>query len=96
MVKHVPVKQALQSIADNPEVEMALSTHVWRAAAYKLFWIANTGGKPGRGRAGRKSRAQQILMNRLAGRRRVGTVPLGVTESETLEMVSLIDELADE
>lgn len=93
MVRHIPVKQALNAIARDPDLEINLDTKVWEAAAYKLFWIANTGGRPGRGRVTRKNKAQQILTARLAGRRGSGTLPVGVDDGQTLEMVDLTGEL---
>ena len=96
MVKHIPVTQALNSIARDPDVELSLETPVWRAAAYKLFWIANTGGTPGRGQATRKRKAQEALMNRMIGVRSKGTLPVGVDSGKTLEFVDLTGELGDD
>lgn len=93
MVKHVPVKQALNSIAKDPYVELAVDTLVWRAAAYKLFWLANTGGHPGRGQATRKRKAQEALLNRMAGVRSAGTLPVGVDSGKTLEFIDLTGEV---
>lgn len=93
MVKHVPVKQALNSVAKNPDVELALDTPVWRAVAYKLFWLANTGGSPGRGQATRKRKAQEALLNRMAGVRGAGTLPVGVDDGKTLEFLDLTGEI---
>lgn len=89
MVRHVPIKQALQAIANNPPEEVTLDTKVWEAAAYKLYWLANTGGNPGRLSAGRKVKAQRILTERLAGRRPAGTVPKGVVAETELTLIDL-------
>ena len=95
MVKHIPVRQALNSIARDPDVELALDTPVWRAAAYKLFWLANTGGSPGRGQATRQRKAQEALMNRMVGVRGKGTLPRGVSGGKQLEFLDMTGELTD-
>lgn len=96
MVKHISVTQALGSIARDPNVELALDVPVWRAAAYKLFWLANTGGSPGRGQATRKRKAQEALMNRMIGVRSKGTLPVGVDSGKQLEFLDMTGELGDD
>lgn len=93
MVRHVPVRQALDTVAKNPDIEFNLEARVWEAIAYKLFWLANTGGNPGRGQMTRKNKAQQLLAVRIGGRRRSGTLPIGVDDGQTLEMIDLTEVL---
>ena len=69
---------------------------MWRAAAYKLFWLANTGGSAGRGQATRKRKAQEALMNRMVGVRRKGTLPVGVDSGKQLEFLDMTGELTDD
>ncbi len=73
----VTVRQALQAVADHPELEtdVLLDVKVHELVARTLFDIANRPDERVRGSLSRANKARAMLMNRLVGKRRPGTAP---------------------
>lgn len=76
LVKHKGVREALQYVADNPELRTApIDTPVWELIARILFEIANSPDAKVRGSMARATKAQKMIADRLVGTRRAGTHP---------------------
>lgn len=71
------IQLALERVAKNPEpsTDDALSQPVHELVCRALFQIANSPNAKVRGSVRRATRAQEIIMNRMQGRRRAGTHP---------------------
>lgn len=80
-MRHVTIRQALQQVADNPEIatDDLLSLPVHELVSRTLFEIANTGSRTVREQQ-RANNARGIILNRLVGRRRTGSHPATKTE----------------
>lgn len=81
-MKHLTVRQALQSVVDNPKQidDDLLSKPVYEVIARNLFEIANSPDKNVKGSEARANRARKMIMNRLVGLRRAGSHPATNTQ----------------
>ena len=86
----VTVKQALQQVADNPQIETddLLGMKVHELVARSLFEIANSANLQQRGSMARANFARQMILMRMVGRRRAGSHPATNTRVE-LKFVDL-------
>lgn len=76
LAKHRGVREALQYVADHPELKTApIDTPVWELTARILFEIASKPDARVRGSMARATRAQKMISDRLVGTRRPGTHP---------------------
>lgn len=75
-MKSVTIRQALQHVADNPEIttDDLLSLPAHELVARTLFEIANTASNNTRSQQ-RANAARNMIFNRLVGRRRTGSHP---------------------
>lgn len=81
--KHKGVREALQYVADHPELRQApIDTPVWELVARILFELANNPDAKVRGSMARATRAQKMISDRLVGTRRPGTHPARATRAE--------------
>lgn len=81
--KHKTVREALQFVADHPELRTApIDTPVWELVPRILFDIANNPDAKVRGSMARATRAQKMIADRLVGRRRPGTHPAVAQRNE--------------
>lgn len=76
-MKIVTVRQALQQIADHPQMETddLLNIKVHELVARSLFEIANGANMTKRGTMNRANIARQMILMRMVGRRRAGSHP---------------------
>lgn len=90
MGKPVTIRQALQRVAENPEVstDEMLQLPVHELVSRTLFEIANKPDAQVRGSMARSNRARRMILDRLDGRRRAGSHPATRTV-ETLEFADL-------
>lgn len=76
-MKIVTIKQAMQHVADNPEMVtdemLAVPTH--ELVVRTLFEIANSPNTRDRGAMARANVARTMIFNRLVGRRKSGSHP---------------------
>lgn len=89
MARPVTVRQALESVARDPNVTDELSTPVWRIVAHNLFRIANTGDPSVRGSISKALTAQEMIFTRMVGRRRAGSHPAAFKEKTELKFRDL-------
>lgn len=77
MAKHVTIRQALQNVADNPELETdeIVWVHTHELVARALFEIANRPDASVRGSMARANKARKMILDRLVGKRRAGSHP---------------------
>lgn len=76
LAKHKTVREALQYVANNPEMKTApIDTPVWELVSRILFEIATRPDARVRGSMARATRAQKLISDRLVGTRRPGTHP---------------------
>lgn len=89
-MKHVTVQQALQFVADNPELRTDEVTQlpVYELVARSLFEIANKPDASVRGSLPRANKARKMIMDRLVGKRRAGSHP-ATREDVPIEFVDL-------
>ncbi len=89
-MKIVTIRQALQHVADNPELktDVLLEVPVHELVCRALFEIANGPQITQRGSLARANTARNMIFNRLVGRRRAGSHPATNTKVE-LEFVDL-------
>ena len=75
--KATSIKQALQYVADHPEVNTddIIGLPVHELVSRTLFEIANGGHPSKRGSLSRANMAREMIFMRLVGRRRTGTHP---------------------
>ena len=71
------VREALQHVADYPQPvdDEVIRMHTGELIARTLYDIANKPDAQVRGSMARANKARRLIMNYLAGRRRVGTAP---------------------
>lgn len=89
-MKHVTVQQALQYVADNPDLATDEVTQlpVWELVSRSLYEIANKPDASVRGSLTRANKARKMILDRLVGKRRPGSHP--ATRQETpIEFVDL-------
>ena len=83
--RHKTVRQALQYVADHPELTTApIDTPMWELIARILFELANNPDPKVRGSMARATRAQKMIADRLVGTRRRGTHPSQLRRQEVL------------
>jgi hypothetical protein len=78
-MKRTSIAQALQRVANNPDLPddyAPIEAPVHELVARALFDIANSPDVRVRGSLNRATTAQQILLNRLVGKRRSGSLPV--------------------
>jgi hypothetical protein len=92
-MKVVTVKQALQQVADHPNMatDDLLNVKVHELVARSLFEIANGANLKQRGTMARANLARQMILMRMVGRRRAGSHPATNTKVE-LDFVNLTGE----
>jgi hypothetical protein len=93
-MRHTTVRQALQHVADHPELDTdeVLVVHVHELVARTLFEIANTPMSGKRGAGHKANIARNMIFNRLVGRRSPGSHP--ATRKQTgVEFSDLTGEL---
>jgi hypothetical protein len=75
--KHVSIRQALQYVANNPDLEDddLISKPVHELVARTLFEHANTGHPSRRGSMARANVARKMIFDRMVGRKRPGSHP---------------------
>lgn len=75
--KHKTVREALQYVADHPEIRVSapIDMPVWEMISRILFDIANSPDPKKRGSMSRATKAQKMITDRLVGTRRPGTHP---------------------
>lgn len=86
----VTVRQALQAVADNPELRTDDLTQMpmHELIARELFDIANNPRADERGGLARANKARRMLFDRIVGKRRAGTTIAG-SSNEAIEFVDL-------
>lgn len=96
-MKHMTVRQALQHVADNPVPLETDQTQipVYESISRVLWTIANSGNSEVRGSMARANKAKRMIMNRLVGKRRTGTMPARKQQT-TIEFVDLTGKALDE
>lgn len=84
------VREALQHVADYPQPvdDEVIRMHTGELIARTLYDIANKPDANVRGSMARANKARRLIMNYLAGRRRVGTQP-HVKQAVSLRMNDL-------
>ena len=84
------VREALQHVADYPQPvdDEVITMHTGELIARTLYDIANKPDANVRGSMARANKARRLIMNYLAGRRRVGTAP-HVKQTVSLRMNDL-------
>lgn len=89
-MKIVTIRQALQHVANHPDINTddMLSVHVHELMARTLFQVANGATASEKSSLTKANIARNIIFNRLVGRRRAGTPPTTET-AETLEFLDL-------
>ena len=86
--KHKSVREALQYVADHPEMTTApIDTPVWELVSRILFEIASKPDARVRGSMARATKAQKMISDRLVGTRRPGTHPAQAKKQQ----VSFVD-----
>lgn len=93
-MRHTTVRQALQYVADNPELvtDEVLVIHVHELIARTLFEIANTPMSGKRNANSRANVARSMIFNRLVGKRASGSHP-ATRKQTSVEFASLTGEL---
>ena len=81
-MKQVTVQDALQYVADNPELDTDELTQVrvHELIARSLYEIANKPDSNVRGSLSRANKARKMILDRLVGKRRAGSHPATRTE----------------
>jgi hypothetical protein len=76
-MRKLTVREALQHVADYPQPvdDEVIRMHTGELIARTLYDIANKPDANVRGSMARANKARRLIMNYLAGRRRVGTAP---------------------
>jgi hypothetical protein len=93
-VKRVSVRQALQQVADNPQVKTddMIGLPAYELIARTLFDIANGAQLNDRQSMQKANVARNLIFNRLVGKRRAGTHP-AVRKQVGLQFKDLAGEL---
>lgn len=73
----VSIRDALQRVADtaSDEPDVVLDVRVHELVCRTLFQLANSADQRAKGSMARATRAQRIILNRMAGTRKPGTHP---------------------
>lgn len=89
-MKHLTVQQALQLVADHPDVRTDEVTQlpVHELVCRALFEVANKPDASVRGSMSRANRARKMILDRLVGKRRAGSHP-ATREEVPIEFVDL-------
>ena len=90
MSKQVSIREALQRVADYPQMldDEVIQVPVHELVCRALFEIANRPDANQRGSMARANKARRMILNRLVGKRRAGSHP--ATRHEVpLEFVDL-------
>lgn len=89
-MKHITVREALQLVADNPDLATDEITQlpVYELVSRSLFEIANTPDAAVRGSLARANKARKMILDRLVGKRRAGSHP-ATREDVPIEFVDL-------
>jgi hypothetical protein len=76
-MKHVTIRQALQNVADNPNLQTdeLIQVHTHELIARSLYDIANRPDSNVRGSMARANKARKMILDRLVGKRRAGSHP---------------------
>lgn len=76
-MKPVTIRQALQAVADNPEMrdDELIQVPVHELVCRNLFEIANRPDASQRGSMARANKARKMILDRLVGKRRAGSHP---------------------
>ena len=76
-MKHVTIRQALQNVADRPELgtDEIVQIHTHELVCRSLFEIANRPDASVRGSMARANKARKLILDRLVGKRRAGSHP---------------------
>ena len=77
MSRKVTIHQALQNVADNPQLKTdeLIQVPVHELVCRNLFEIANRPDANQRGSMARANKARKMIMDRLVGKRRPGSHP---------------------
>ena len=83
-MKGVTIRQAMQQVANNPEIdkENLLDVHVHELICRTLFEIANGAQIQQRNSLAKANVARNMIFNRMVGRRRSGSHPATKTQVE--------------
>lgn len=89
-MKTVTVQQALQHVADNPELttDELIQLPVWELVGRALYEVANAPDSKVRGANARANKARKMIFDRHVGKRTPGTAP-AARGTESLDMVDL-------
>lgn len=89
-MKAVTVRQALQAVADDPvpSTDEIIQVPTHELVCRALFEIANRPDAAQRGSLVRANKARKILLDRLVGKRRVGSHP-ATRNNATIEFMDL-------
>lgn len=89
-MKVVTVRQALQHVADHPELttDELIQVPTWELVARSLYEVANAPDSAVRGANARANKARKLIFDRHVGKRTPGTAP-AARGNETLEMIDL-------
>ena len=95
-MKIVPIRQALQHVADNPELntDEIIALPAYELIARTLFEIANGGQASQRGSLTRANVARTMIFDRLGGRRKAGSHP-ATRKTDAIEFVDLTGKAAE-
>jgi uncharacterized membrane protein (UPF0127 family) len=97
VVKIVTIQQALQQVADHPQMttDNLLELKVHELVARSLFEIANNPRIKERGSMTRANAARHMIFTRLVGRRRAGSHPATKTKIE-VDFVNLTGQAVEQ
>lgn len=89
-MKTVSVQQALQHVADNPDLDTdeLVQVPVWELVAHSLYEVANRPDASVRGSMARANKARKIILDRAVGKRMPGTLP-ATNHTEQVELIDL-------
>lgn len=89
-MKSVTVRQAMQNVADYPELmtDELIQVPVHELICRALFDIANRPDASQRGSMARANKARKMILDRMVGKRRAGSHPATRTEMR-IEFVDL-------
>jgi hypothetical protein len=89
-MRHTTIRQALQHVADNPQIETdeMLVVPVHELVARTLFEIANNPMTGKRGAAAKANAARTLIFDRLVGKRQPGSHP-ATREKQAVEFVDM-------
>lgn len=74
---HKTIRESLQFVVNHPEpTTFPLDMPVWEHISRALFEVANNPNPKVRGAMSKATRAQQMILDRMVGRRRAGSRPI--------------------